>query len=193
MRWVILIIVIGLIVLVGLYVWPQMADDKTDEQRNIETKKLMGDLKLTSLEFEDGKKIPSKYTCDGDDVSPPLAITGVPNEAKSLVLIMDDPDVPKSLRPDGMWDHWVVFNILPDTTEIAEGVEPQGVYGKGTSGNLQYHGPCPPDREHRYFFKLYVLDTELDLNEGVTKAEVEKAMENHILEQAELVGLYERG
>ncbi|MAF79796.1 YbhB/YbcL family Raf kinase inhibitor-like protein [bacterium] len=153
----------------------------------------MGDLKLTSLEFEEGKKIPAKYTCDGEDVSPPLAIAGVSDEAKSLVLIMDDPDVPKNLRPDGMWDHWVVFNISPDTTEISEGEEPQGVHGKGTSGNLKYHGPCPPDKEHRYFFKLYALDTELDLNEGVTKAEVEKAMEGHVLEQAELVGLYERG
>ncbi|MDP2703631.1 MAG: YbhB/YbcL family Raf kinase inhibitor-like protein [bacterium] len=149
-------------------------------------------MKLTSSAFLHNGKIPAEYTCDGEDISPSLAISGVPEGAKSLVLIMDDPDVPKNLRADGMWVHWVVFNIPPDVKEIAEGQEPQGTHGKGTSGNLQYKGPCPPDREHRYFFKLYALDAELDLKEGVTKAEVEQAMENHILDKTELVGLYER-
>ena len=105
---------------------------------------------------------------------------------------MDDPDVPKHLRPDGMWDHWVVFNIPPNRTSLDEGEEPSGVRGIGTGQNLDYYGPCPPDREHRYYFRLYALDTELDLPEGATKKEVESAMEGHILEQAVLMGRYER-
>jgi len=147
-------------------------------------------MKITSSNFEN--KIPSKYTCDGEDTNPQLSFTGVPENAKTLVLIMDDPDVPKHLREDGMWDHWIVFNIPPETSGINEGQEPPGTHGKGTSGNLKYHGPCPPDREHRYFFKLYALDSSLDLPEGSSKKEVEEAMQNHIIEKTELVGLYER-
>jgi hypothetical protein len=105
---------------------------------------------------------------------------------------MEDPDVPKNLRPDGMWDHWIVFNIPPDTREIPEGQEPRGTPGSGTKGNLDYFGPCPPDREHRYFFKLFALDRMLDLKEKAKKSELEKAMEGHILEKAELMGRYER-
>ncbi len=149
-------------------------------------------MKLTSSMFTHNGKIPSKYTCDSDNISPPLAIADVPAGAKSLTLIMDDPDVPKNLREDGMWDHWVVFNIPTNTTDIHEGKEPVGIHGSGTAGNLSYFGPCPPDREHRYFFKLYALDTELNLAEKSTKQQVEAAMEGHILQQAELIGLYER-
>jgi Raf kinase inhibitor-like YbhB/YbcL family protein len=149
-------------------------------------------MKLSSPVFENGSKIPSKYTCNGEDINPPLNISGVPSSAKSLVLIMEDPDVPKNLRPDGMWDHWIVFNIPPDTGEILEGRDPRGVNGKGTGGNLGYMGPCPPDREHRYFFKLFALDKTLDLPEGAKKVEVEKAMKGHVLEKTELIGLYEQ-
>ena len=106
-------------------------------------------MKLTSTAFEHQGKIPSKYTCDGANISPPLRLSDVPAQAKSLVLIMDDPDVPKRLRKDGMWDHWVVFNIPASLTEIKEGEEPEGTHGIGTSNNLDYYGPCPPDREHR--------------------------------------------
>ncbi len=189
MRWVVLIIIVGLVVFASLYFWPQRANDGTEKQKNIKTEEQenMGNLKLTSSVFLHNEKIPAKYTCDGEDVSPLLAISGVPERAKSLVFIMDDPDAPV-----GTWDHWIVFNIPPDIEEIAEGQEPRGIHGKGTSGNLEYKGPCPPDREHRYFFKLYALDAELDLKEGVTKTEVERAMENHILDTAELIGLYER-
>jgi len=103
---------------------------------------------------------------------------------------MDDPD---AIKPAGkVWDHWVIFNMPPDTTEILEGTEPQGIHGIGTSGNLKYHGPCPPDGEHRYFFKLYALDMMLDLAEGVTKSEVENATQGHVIEQTELVGRYNR-
>lgn len=149
-------------------------------------------MKLTSPAFEHEGKIPVKYTCDGGNMNPPLTIADVPSGAKSLVLIMDDPDVPKHLRKDGMWDHWVVFNIPPGIREIKEGEEPQGTHGIGTGCNLNYMGPCPPDREHRYFFKLYALDTELSLPEKATKQQVEKAMEGHILAETQLMGRYKR-
>lgn len=156
------------------------------------TEDFMGTLKLTSSAFEHNSKIPSLYTCDSDNVNPPLSISSVPKGTQSLALIMDDPDVPKNLRADGMWDHWVVFNVPPTTTEILEGEEPEGIHGIGTSENSDYNGPCPPDREHRYFFKLYALDVELNLEEGATKKEVEEAMEGHVLQETILVGLYER-
>jgi len=144
-------------------------------------------MNLTSAAFASNELIPSKYTCDGQDISPPLAISDIPEGAKSLVLIMDDPDA-----PIGIWNHWIVFNIPILTLAIAEGQNPQGVLGKSSGGKNAYEGPCPPDKEHRYFFKLYALDKMLNLPEGSTKAEVEKAMEGHILEQAELMGRYER-
>ncbi len=150
-------------------------------------------MKLASTAFEHGGKIPSTYTCDGENINPPLTISDVPSEAKSLVLIMDDPDVPKAIREDGMWDHWVVFNIPPDLQEIKKGEEPEGVHGAGTGGNEEYFGPCPPDREHRYFFKLYALDAKLDLPGKASKQQVEEAMEGLIIVQTELMGLYERG
>lgn len=149
-------------------------------------------LKISSSQFESNGTIPPKYTCDGENVNPSLEIEGAPEGMVSLVLIMDDPDVPNHLRPDGMWDHWIIFNLPPNLNKVEGGIEPAGVHGVGTSGNLNYHGPCPPDREHRYFFKLYALDTMLDLSEGVSKKEVEKAMEGHIIEKAELMGKYNR-
>lgn len=149
-------------------------------------------MKLTSPQFENNGRIPSKYTCEGEDINPPLAISDIPAGAKSLVLIMDDPDIPVPVRGENVWDHWIKFNIPPTTTTIAEGEEPEGVSGQGTSGNLKYHGPCPPDREHRYFFKLYALDTELGLPEGANKKEVEEALRGHVIADATLIGLYEK-
>jgi Raf kinase inhibitor-like YbhB/YbcL family protein len=149
-------------------------------------------MHLTSSAFKNGEKISSKYTCDGIDVNPELTLSEVPAHAKSLVLILDDPDVPSSVRPDNMWDHWVVFNIPPHIAHIPENSQPQGVYGKNSWGKLIYQGPCPPDREHRYFFKLYALDILLSLHLGATKKEVEAAMHGHILAQTELMGRYER-
>ena len=148
-------------------------------------------LKLTSPFFENNGKIQSKYTCDGQNTNPPLKIDRVPATAKSLVLIVDDPD---AIKPAGkVWDHWVIWNIDPKTKEIKENSVPTGaVQGKNGSGKNQYEGPCPPDAEHRYFFKLYALDTTLNLPEGSTKQQVEKAMEGHITNQAELIGKYER-
>lgn len=149
-------------------------------------------MMLSSPAFEQGKKIPSRYTCDGNNTNPELLISQIPPHAKSLVLIMDDPDVPPSVRKDQMWDHWVVFNIPPETSRIEEDSQPPGIAGRNTEGGLEYQGPCPPDRQHRYFFKLYALDTLLSLPEGATKKQLEAAMHNHILAQAELMGIYER-
>ncbi|MGM0428460.1 MAG: YbhB/YbcL family Raf kinase inhibitor-like protein [Thermodesulfobacteriota bacterium] len=149
-------------------------------------------MKLNSPAFGHEGKIPTQYTCDGENINPPLSILEAPGATQSLVLIMEDPDVPKNLKEDGMWDHWVVFNIPPDLREILEGKEPEGTGGIGTNGEKGYFGPCPPDREHRYFFKLFALDTKLELPEGATKAEVEKAMNGHILDETHLMGRYER-
>ncbi len=148
-------------------------------------------MKLTSPAFRHGEEIPRKYTCQGQDISPPLEIHDVPADAKSFVLVMDDPDVPKYIRHDGMWDHWVLFNIDPEIKKIGEGENP-GTLGKNSSGKNRYQGPCPPDRRHRYFFKLYALDAKLDLPEGSTKAQVEKAMKGRAIAQAELMGVYEK-
>ena len=148
-------------------------------------------MRLTSPAFSHGGKIPRKYTCDGGDINPPLEISGTPLEAKSLVLIVEDPDVPLSLRADGLWVHWLVFDIGPRLREIVERSPPFATYGKGTT-SLGYQGPCPPDSEHRYFFKLYALDTLLKLPRGSSKKEVEDAMQGHILEKTELMGTYER-
>jgi len=151
-------------------------------------------LSLTS-EFQNGASIPARFTCDADNVNPKISIGGVPEGTASLALIMDDPDVPKVLRPDGMFDHWVLFNIPPTTTEIVEGGS-AGIAGHNGRGEPAYTGPCPPreyePREHRYFFRLYALDIELELTEGASKEDVLKAMEGHVLEEAELMGRYQR-
>lgn len=152
-------------------------------------------MKLSSPVFEHNGKIPSKYTCDGFSVNPELRISDAPQDAKSLVLLMDDPDIPGFVKEKfevEVWVHWIVFNIPPDTAIIAEDARSIGIFGKNTRGNNTYGGPCPPDREHRYFFKLYALDTMLLLSEGSSKADVEKAMQGHIIAQTELIGRYER-
>ena len=153
-------------------------------------------LSLTSSAFAEDASIPSRFTCDGDrSVSPPLSMAGVPQGTKSLALIMDDPDVPKALYGDGVFDHWVLFNIPPETREIPEGGS-AGVAGANSAGENAYTGPCPPPQyepsEHRYVFKLYALDSELSLQAGAGKADMEKAMEGHILAQTQLVGRYKR-
>ncbi len=150
-------------------------------------------MRLTSLAFKEGGIIPSIYTCEGQNISPPLEIGDVPPNAKSLCLIMDDPDVPAHIRPERMYDHWIVFNIIPHHHKIAEKTAPQGLQGRNTGGKNQYIGPCPPDGEHRYFFKLYALDKMLDLHVGATKHEVERAMQGHIIAQCQLMGRYEKG
>ncbi len=142
-------------------------------------------MRITSDVFKHNDYIPKKYSGEGEDVNPPLRIQDIPQGAKSLALIVDDPDA-----PSGLWVHWVVFDI-PVTDRIEENSVP-GKQGVNTAGNKIYHGPYPPSGTHRYFFKAYALDTVLNLNEGITKAVLEKAMQGHILAKAELIGLYKR-
>jgi hypothetical protein len=151
---------------------------------------IMEPMRLTSTAFTPRGQIPVQYTCDGEKISPQLAFENVPEEAQSLVLIMDDPDVPTELREDGMWDHWVVYDIDASVREVPEGTEPPGILGTGTSGAEGYHPPCPPNGEHRYIFHLYALDSMLELPRGATKQDVLAAMNGRIVAEAQLVGLY---
>lgn len=146
-------------------------------------------MKLSSSVFENNQLIPAKYTCDGEDINPPLQISEVPEGTKSLALIIDDPDAPM-----GTWDHWIVWNINPSVSFIKENSVPEGgVQGMNDFGKQPYGGPCPPSGTHRYFFKLYALDKELELDSSSKKEVLERAMEGHILDKAELVGLYKKG
>lgn len=145
-------------------------------------------MNISSSAFEHNSLMPAKYTCDGDDINPALQIADVPSDAQSLVLIMDDPDAPM-----GTWVHWTVWNISPQTTEIVQNSVPDDVVeGKQSWGRNEYGGPCPPSGTHRYFFKLYALDATLDLSSEADKAELVNAMKDHIIAQAELIGLYQR-
>jgi Raf kinase inhibitor-like YbhB/YbcL family protein len=143
-------------------------------------------MTITSPAFENSGKIPSLYSCDESNINPPLEFNNIPENTKSLVLILDDPD-----SPGGTWDHWIVWNI-PVINGIEEDSVPTGaIEGMGSSELDGYDGPCPPDGTHRYFFKLYALDTTLDLQSGSEKQDVEEAMKGHIITQSELIGLYE--
>jgi len=148
-------------------------------------------MRITSGKFKEGEEIPQINTCEGYDWNPPLEFHDVPKEAKSLVLIMEDPDVPESIRPDKLWVHWVMYEIPPDCKGIAEHAPPPGTHGKGTNGRTAYMGPCPPDKRHRYFFYLYALDVMPDWPKGLEKEEVEKKMEGHIIGKAQLMCTYE--
>ena len=148
-------------------------------------------LKLESTAFAEGAPIPRIYTCDGKDVSPPLSWTGAPKGTSSFALICDDPDASKT------WVHWVIFDLPPSTTGLPQGVAPQdrsvgGVQGTNDFRKIGYGGPCPPSGTHRYFFKLYALDTSLGLHPGATKAQLEAAIQGHIVATAQLVGMYAR-
>jgi len=144
----------------------------------------MKELKMKSSAFQPKQAIPEKYSCKGEDINPPLSIEGVPKEAKTLALVMDDPDA-----SNGTFDHWVVWNIPASTKSIDENTVPgtEGINGMRQKG---YTGPCPPSGTHRYFFKVYALDTELKLGSNARRSNVEKAMEGHILAKGELIGLF---
>ncbi len=150
-------------------------------------------IELTSPAFSEGEMIPTRYTCDGEDISPALAWSGVPETAQSLVLICDDPDAPV-----GTWDHWVLFNIPADASGLPEAVasestlESGAVHGKNSWGRPGYGGPCPPGGTHRYYFYLYALDARLPLEAGSTKAQLLQAVEGRILDQGQLMGRYQR-
>ena len=154
-------------------------------------------LSLTSRVFSHHGAIPKRYTCDGEDLSPPLTWAGIPTGARSLVLIVDDPDAPDPAAPKMTYVHWVLYNLPPDTQALPEGVSPADLppgtgQGRNDWQRTGYGGPCPPVGRHRYFFKLYALDTVLPELGTPTKAQVEQAMAHHVLEQAELVGTYQR-
>jgi Raf kinase inhibitor-like YbhB/YbcL family protein len=142
--------------------------------------------------------IHARHTCDGENISPQLAWTGVPKGTKSLALIVDDPDAPDPASPKMTWVHWVLYNITPSTSGLAEGIAEKNLPAGTMQGINDWHrtgygGPCPPIGKHRYFFKLYALDTVLaDLGHSA-KAGLEKAMRGHVIGQAELIGLYQRG
>jgi Raf kinase inhibitor-like YbhB/YbcL family protein len=154
-------------------------------------------LALASPAFAPGADIPTLFTCEGSDISPPLEWTGVPDGAKSLVLIVDDPDAPDPAAPKMTWVHWVLYDLPPDARALPEGVAssdlPAGTReGRNDWKRTGYGGPCPPIGRHRYYHKLYALDVALGDLGTPTKAEVEKAMEGHVLAQAELMGTYQK-
>jgi Raf kinase inhibitor-like YbhB/YbcL family protein len=156
-------------------------------------KKVMN-LQITSTAFSEGQPVPAKYSCEGSDISPPLAWTNAPANTKSFALIADDPDAPM-----GTWVHWVLYDLPPSTNALPEDVaKTQYIAGNAKQGlnswpRLGYGGPCPPPgKPHRYFFKLYALDRMLDLKPGLTKKDVEAAMEGHVLAEGQLMGTYQR-
>ena len=153
-------------------------------------------LHIHSLAFQEGEHIPKQYTCEGADINPPLEWSGVDNGAKSLVLIVEDPDAPDPKAPKMTWVHWVLYNIPPQTKGLEAGIRflPEGTMeGLNDWKRTGYGGPCPPIGRHRYFFKLYALDTKLHFDHTPTKAEVEAAMRGHVIQSARLVGTYKKG
>lgn len=166
---------------------------QTNSNQEKKEKELKMEFKVTSTAFEEGGMIPKKYTCDAEDISPPLVWKDFPEGTKSFVLICDDPDAPM-----GTWVHWVLYDILVDVKELSEGVpddktlENGARQGTNDFGNIGYGGPCPPGGTHRYFFKLYALDSMLELEPGKTKAEVLDAMEGQLLAETQLMGRYTR-
>lgn len=150
-------------------------------------------INVSSPNFTQGQAIPAKYSCQGQELSPPLSWKGLPAETKSLALIMDDPDA-----PGGTWVHWVLYNLPPDSGGLPEGVSPSGdgpggsKQGKNSWNKQGYGGPCPPGGVHRYFFKIYALDTTLGLKAGATKQQVLQAMQGHIIGQGELMGTFRK-
>jgi len=151
------------------------------------------EIKLTSTAFKEGQPIPRPYTCDGVNISPPLEWNGVPKSAKAIVIIADDPDA-----PGGAWVHWLLYNIPADNIGFVENLpatetlKAGGFQGKNDFGKIGYGGPCPPRGTHRYVFKIYALDSELSLKAGATKAELEKAMDDHVMAQGKLMGTYQK-
>jgi hypothetical protein len=144
-------------------------------------------MKITSSAFQQGGNIPSKFSCDGPNTNPSLQISDVPSGAKTLVLIVDDPDA-----PSGLFTHWVVWNISPQISTIAEGSAPKGVHGTNDFGKSGYGGPCPPSGTHRYYFKIFALDRDLDLPSGAKRSQLDAAMKGHVVAQGELMGRYSK-
>ena len=154
-------------------------------------------LKVTSSAFQPNGSIPSQYTCEGKDISPPLAWSGAAGNAKSFAMIVDDPDAPDPAKPQRVYVHWVVYNLPASTTGLPENASKAGlpkgaVQGKNDWGKAEYGGPCPPIGRHRYFFKVYALDTALTGLSSPAKADLERAMKGHVVDQGELIGTYQK-
>lgn len=187
--FIIVIIIVGIAALFFV----KKTGNKSSPQSTVSTSEKLinniNNMKITSPSFENNRNIPPKYTCDGENISPPLEFSDVPAGARSLVLILHDPDAPLA----GGFTHWVIFNIDPSTKEIAENSRPaSGVEGVNSSGKTGYASPCPPSGVHHYQFKFYALDETLNLDSSAKREDVEKAMEGHALDQSMLVGLYQR-
>lgn len=206
MRNITLILIIGVVVLAGtgyfIFSRPKEVPTATDpvptlplvtEKEVPQTSRLQSmPLTITSPSFQMNSTIPALFTCDGKNISPELNFSSIPDGTQSFALIMEDPDVPKTIRADGMWNHWIVWNIPPQTTRIEERKTPPGIVGINTSGKMEYTGPCPPDREHRYIFTLYALNAMLSLPKNSTKEELLKTITPHTIEKATLIGRYDR-
>jgi Raf kinase inhibitor-like YbhB/YbcL family protein len=149
------------------------------------TTEMIDTLMITSPAFQNGADIPAKYTCQGENINPELDISGIPKEAKTLALIMEDSDA-----PSGTFDHWLVWNINP-TEQIAENSLP-GIPGRNSFGHVKYGGPCPPSGSHRYYFKIYALDKSLHIGEGENKQTLTREMKGHIIARGELMGRYQK-
>jgi len=154
-------------------------------------------LKITSTAFQPGGSIPSKHTCEDRDLSPPLAWSGAPPGTKTFALVVDDPDAPDPAKPQRVYVHWVLYNIPATTIALPENASKKGLpkgaaQGKNDWGKAEYGGPCPPIGRHRYFFKLYALDTELTGLSSPTKGDLERVMNGHVLESGELIGTYQK-
>lgn len=178
-----------LLVVSAIFLYERAGDGAAPHKTSPETPfNSARNMKIESSAFAHNELISPKYTCDGENINPPLRISEVPEEAKSLVLIMDDPDA-----PGGTWVHWTVWNIAPSTREIPERSVPAGaVEGMTSFGRTGYGGPCPPSGTHRYFFKLFALDTTLESSPSLGARELEEVMSGHILAEGEFVGLYQR-
>jgi hypothetical protein len=145
-------------------------------------------MEIKSRAFNDGDHMPSRYTCDGENINPPLEILNIPDNTKTLALVVDDPDAPNKT-----WVHWLMWNVPTDNHSIEEGQPPQkATYGTNDFDKLEYGGPCPPSGTHRYFFKVYALDSHLELPKGANKDELMNAIEQHKIESAQLIGLYSK-
>jgi len=176
----VLIIVVAVIAIaVVALVWIKKVNSKKEPKMTIQ---------ITSSAFGQGSPIPEKYTCKGEGANPDLKISGVPTKAKSLVLIVDDPDAPA-----GLWTHWLLINIDPTTAEIAENSTPAGaVVGQNSSGTMKYEGPCPPSGTHRYYFRIYALDIKLNLPPSYKRQELDRAIEGRVLARGELMGKFSK-
>ena len=184
-KFLIAILILAIFIFGSIFI-KNIVKKKAAVQNNIISNQIS--MKITSPAFQNNETIPKRYTCDGENINPPIYFEDLPQGTKSLVLIVDDPDAPR-----GNFLHWLVFNIPPETKLIEENSIPQEAkLGKNDFGKTSYGGPCPPYGQHRYYFKLYALDTVLDLENGATLNEVKSAMRNHILAEAELLGLYQR-